>query len=206
MALVDRLNALLRRVPAWLLYILGAGYAAWYFWLGLSNQLGPEPINTLLRAYGLISLKLIIAGLAITPLRKWTKINLLKFRRAIGVTAFFFLLAHLAVFALLDVQSLSRVWTEVVKRPYVTIGMAGLLLLLPLAVTSNNLSLRKMGGAAWRKLHKLVYPAAILGGVHYVWLIKGWQTKPLVYLAIILILLAARIKWKRNQKRSQVTA
>jgi sulfoxide reductase heme-binding subunit YedZ len=196
---VDRLNAVLRRVPAWSLYIIGAGYAGWYFWLGLSNQLGPEPINTLERAYGLVALKLIIAGLAVTPLRKWTGINLMKFRRAIGVTAFFFVVVHLTVFAVLDVQSLGRVWTEVVKRPYVTIGMAGFLLLLPLAVTSNNLSVRRMGGAAWRKLHKLVYPAAVLGAVHYVWLVKGWQTTPLVYLGIVLVLLAARVRWNRSR-------
>ncbi len=196
---VDHLNALLRRVPAWSLYILGAGYAAWYFWLGLSNQLGPEPINTLERAYGLVALKLIIAGLAVTPLRKWTGINLMKFRRAIGVTAFCFVLVHLTVFAVLDVQSLGRVWTEVVKRPYVTIGMAGFLLLLPLAVTSNNLSVRRMGGAAWRKLHKLIYPAAVLGAVHYIWLVKGWQVEPLVYLGIILVLLAARLRWNRSR-------
>lgn len=197
MTVVDRLNGVLRRVPAWLLYLLGAAYAAWYFWLGLSNQLGPEPINALERAYGLIALKLLVAGLVVSPLRRWTGINLMKFRRAIGVTAFFFLLAHLTVFAVLDVQSLGRVWTEVIKRPYVTIGMAGFLLLLPLAITSNNLAVRRMGGAAWRKLHWLVYPAAVLGAVHYIWLVKGWQVEPLVYLAIIVVLLAIRVKWNR---------
>ncbi len=199
MMLVDHLNALLRRVPAWSFYILGAVWAGWYFWLGLSNQLGPEPINALEREYGSIALKLLVAGLVVTPLRRWTGINLMKFRRAIGVTAFFFVLAHLTVFAVLDVQSLGRVWTEVVKRPYVTIGMAGFLLLLPLAVTSNDLSVRRIGGAAWRKLHKLVYPAAVLGAVHYVWLVKGWQIEPLVYLGIIVLLLAIRMKWKRQR-------
>lgn len=196
-ATVQFLNGALRRVPAWSIYILGTVWAGWYFWLGLSNQLGPEPINTLERAYGLIALKLLIAGLAISPLRRSTGINLMKFRRAIGVTAFFVVLAHLTVFAVLDVQSLGRVWTEVVKRPYITIGMAGFLLLLPLAVTSNNLAVRRMGGAAWRRLHLLVYPAAVLGAVHFVWLVKGWQTEPLVYLGIIVGLLASRVKWNR---------
>jgi methionine sulfoxide reductase heme-binding subunit len=77
----------------------------------------------------------------------------------------------------------------------VTIGMGALVLMLPLVLTSNNWSLRKMGGMAWRKLHKLTYPAAILAGVHYVWLVKGWQTEPLVYLTIILGLLATRIRF-----------
>ena len=104
------------------------------------------------------------------------------------------MLAHLLVFAVLDVQSLSRVWTEVVKRPYVTVGMAAFLMMLPLAVTSNNLSLRKLGGAAWRKLHKLTYPIAVLGAVHYLWLVKGFQIEPLIYLTVIIGLLVTRVK------------
>ena len=81
-------------------------------------------------------------GLLVTPLRKWTGVNLLKFRRAIGVSAFFLVLAHFSVWAVLDVQSLERVWTEIVKRPYVTVGMASFVLMIPLALTSNNLSVR----------------------------------------------------------------
>jgi sulfoxide reductase heme-binding subunit YedZ len=197
MNVVDRFNAIAREVPAWPLYGLGAAWAAWYFWLGLSNQLGPEPINVLERAYGLTGLKLLVAGLCVTPLRKYAGINLLKFRRAIGVTAFFFILAHLTVFAVLDVQSLGRVWTEVVKRPYVTVGMLAFVMLIPLAVTSNNLSLRKMGGAAWRRLHVLVYPAAVLGGIHFWWLVKGFQIEPLIYLTIIVAVLALRLRWAK---------
>ena len=96
------------------------------------------------------------------------------------------------MFAVLDVQSVSRVWIEIVKRPYVTVGMASFLMLIPLAVTSNNLSVRKLGAATWRKLHKLTYPAAILGAVHYLWLVKGFQIEPIIYLVIILGLIATR--------------
>ena len=188
------INGALRRVPAWTIYIVGAAYAIWQFWLAL-NQIGPylvEPINVLERAYGEVGLKLMVLGLLVTPLRKWTGVNLIKFRRAIGVTAFFFVLAHFLVFAILDVQSVSRVWTEIVKRPYVTVGMASFLMLIPLAVTSNNLSVRKLGAATWRKMHKLTYPAAILGAVHYLWLVKGFQLEPIIYLVIILGLVATR--------------
>ena len=184
MSATDTINGALRRVPAWPIYILGAIYAVWQFWRAL-NQIGPylvEPINVLERAYGEVALILMVVGLAVTPLRGWVGINLLKFRRAIGVTAFFFVLAHFLVFAILDVQSLERVWTEIVKRPYVTVGMLSFVLLIPLAVTSNNWSLRRLGGAAWRQLHKLTYPAAILGALHYVWLAKGFQIEPLLYL------------------------
>jgi sulfoxide reductase heme-binding subunit YedZ len=85
----------------------------------------------------------------------------------------------------LDVQTVARVWADIVERPYVTIGMAGFLLLLPLGLTSNTWSVRKMGAASWRKLHKLVYPAAVLGALHYIWLAKGFQWEPLIYMAAI---------------------
>ena len=191
-------NGVLKKVPAWPLYIVGAVYAGWQFYLAATGKIGVDPINLLEREYGAMALKLIIAGLLVTPLRKYTGINLLKFRRAIGVTAFFLVLAHFTVWAVLDVGTFARVWADIIKRPYVTIGMGALVLVLPLVLTSNNWALRKVGGMNWRKLHKLTYPAAILAGVHYVWLVKGWQTEPLVYLAIILGLLATRIQWIRR--------
>ncbi|MDP5084430.1 MAG: protein-methionine-sulfoxide reductase heme-binding subunit MsrQ [Yoonia sp.] len=194
MDVAQTINGGLRKVPAWTIYIVGAIYAVWQFWLAL-NQIGPylvEPINVLERAYGEVGLKLLVLGLLITPLRKWTGVNLIKFRRAIGVTTFFFVLAHFLVFAILDVQSLERVWTEIVKRPYVTVGMLSFVLMIPLALTSNNLSVRKLGAASWRQLHKLTYPIAILGAVHYLWLVKGFQLEPIIYLVIILGLVATR--------------
>lgn len=190
------INTTLRKVPAWLIYVFGAAWAAWLFYLGLTGGLGVEPINALEREYGEIALKLIVAGVVITPLRTYTGVNLLRFRRAIGVTAFFFVLAHFLVWALLDVQSAERVWQDILKRPYVTVGMAGFVLMIPLALTSNNLSLRRLGTATWRQLHKLTYPIAVLGAVHYLWLVKGFQIEPLVYLGIVIGLLALRIKWK----------
>ena len=192
------INGGLRRVPAWTLYIGVAVWAGWMFWLGLTGGLGVEPINALEREYGAMGLKGLVLGLTVTPLRKYTGVNLIKFRRAIGVSTFFLILAHFTVFAVLDVQSLERVWTEIVKRPYVTVGMAAFVMLISLAVTSNNLSLRRMGAARWRQLHKLSYPAAILGAVHYLWLVKGFQWEPIIYLGIILALLAARIRWQRR--------
>ncbi len=188
------INSGLRRVPAWLIYVAGVAYAVWEFWRAL-NQIGPylvEPINVLERTYGEVALKLLVLGLIVTPLRKWAGVNLIVFRRAIGVTAFFFVLAHFFVFAILDVQSLERVWTEVVKRPYVTVGMLSFVLLIPLAMTSNNLSVRRLGAATWRQLHKLTYPAAILAAIHYLWLVKGFQLEPIIYLVIILGLVASR--------------
>lgn len=192
----QRINGWLRLVPAWPLYVLGAGWAGWLFYLAASGQMGAEPINALERRYGEIGLQLLVVGLLVTPLRKWTGVTFLKFRRALGLTAFFFILAHFLVWAVLDVQSVERIWADIVKRPYVTIGMAGFLLLIPLALTSNSWSIRKLGAAGWRRLHWLTYPAAVLGAAHYIWLAKGFQIEPLVYLAAILGLLAARVDWR----------
>ena len=197
--MTDRINQTLRKLPTWPIYVAGAAWAAWLFWLGLTGGLGVEPINALERAYGEVALILLVAGLAVTPLRKWFGINLIRFRRAIGLTAFFFVVAHLLVFALLDVQTWARVWEEVLKRPYVTVGMAAFLLLVPLALTSNNLSIRKLG-PRWRSLHKLTYVATVLGGVHYLWLVKGFPYEPLIYLAVIGLLLLARVRWQRRRQ------
>ena len=192
MTLANRINGALRRGPAWPIYAIGAGYGGWLFWQAATGALGVEPINALIRAYGLLSLQLLVAGLVVTPLRKLTGVSLLKFRRAIGVTAFSFALAHLLVWAILDLQDLARIGADLVKRPYITIGFAGFLMLLALAVTSNNTSIRRMGPGRWRKLHLLTYPAAVLGALHFIWLVKGYPVEPFAYAAAVLGLLALR--------------
>jgi len=200
--MMDPINSALRRVPAWTIYVAGTAWACWLFYLGLTGGLGVEPINALERAYGEIALQLLVVGLLVTPARRWIGLNLQRFRRAIGVTAFFFVLAHFLSFAVLDVQSVGRVWQEIVERPYVTVGMASFVMLIPLAVTSNNAMVRRLGAASWKQLHKLTYPAAVLGAVHYLWLVKGFQIEPLVYLGVILALLAVRFWWSVKRRRA----
>jgi len=197
---MDRVNAALRRVPPGLIYIGATLWAGWMFWRGVAGRLGPEPVEVLEHAYGDLALKLLVLGLAVTPLRRFVGLNLMTFRRAIGVTTFFLVLAHLAVWAVLDVQSLDRVWADIVKRPYVTVGMAAFVLLLPLALTSNSWSVRRLG-PAWRQLHKLVYPAAILAALHFLWLVKGFQLEPILWLVAILALLATRLRMKPRVAR-----
>lgn len=192
MDIAASLNNALRKIPAWTIYVASAAWAAWLFYLALTGGLGVEPINALEREYGELGLKLLVLGLLVTPLRKWAGVNLLKFRRAIGVTTFFMILAHFLVWTVLDVQTFERVWMEIVKRPYVTVGMLSFVLMIPLALTSNNLSVRKLGAASWRRLHKLTYPIAVLGAVHYLWLVKGFQIEPIIYLIAILGLVGVR--------------
>lgn len=189
---MQAINQTLRRIPVWAVYLMGALPAPWLFYLGLTGGLGIEPIEALEHRYGELALQLLIAGLAITSLRRFVGLNLVKFRRAIGVLTFVYVSLHLLVWLVLDVQLPSQIWADILKRPYITVGIGAFLLLLPLTATSNNWSVRRLG-PRWRRLHWLVYPAALLGGLHYVMLAKGFQIEPLIYLAAIVILLALRL-------------
>ena len=197
--LVEQINALLRRVPTWPVYILLAAPAPYLFYKGATGGLGIEPIKALEHELGALALKLLVAGLAVTPLRRLAGVNLLKFRRALGLLTFFYVVLHLLVWLLLDVQIPAQIWADILKRPYVTIGFAAFLLLVPLAATSNNWSVRKLG-PKWRRLHKLTYVAALLAALHFVWLVKGFQIEPLIYLAVILGLLALRLRPSRKKQ------
>lgn len=192
--IADFINARARQIPTWAVYIVYLLPVPYLLYLGMTGGLGREPIKELEHELGEIALQLLIIGLTITPLRQYFRINLIKFRRTFGVLAFTYVVLHLAVWVVLDMSLLwGQMWADIWKRPYITIGMAGFLALLPLAITSNNLSVRKMGAAAWRKLHKLTYVAVILGGVHFLWLTKGIQMEPLIYMVVILALLALRM-------------
>lgn len=190
--LAERVNGAVRRVPVWLIYMVGLLPAPWFLYLGLTGGLGVEPIKALEHELGLFALQLLIAGLCVTPLRRFAGVNLIRFRRAIGVLAFTYVALHLLVWLVLDVQTPARIWADIVKRPYITIGMIGFLLMLPLALTSNNWSVRRLG-LKWRQLHKLTYIAVLLSAVHFVMLSKGFQIEPLLYLVAIVMLLAMRL-------------
>ncbi len=200
MSVTDRINTFARRIPTWVVYSVYVLPAPYFFYLALTGGMGPDPVKALEHEYGEIALQLLIIGLCISPLRQFFGLNLIRFRRTFGVLAFTYVTLHLAVWAFLDVQTLDRVIADIIKRPYITIGMAGFVLLLPLAMTSNNWSVRKLG-PKWRQLHKLTYAAVILGGLHYIWLAKGFQLEPLIYMAVILGLLALRV-WPKRRVRS----
>ncbi|MFY8095814.1 MAG: protein-methionine-sulfoxide reductase heme-binding subunit MsrQ [Niveispirillum sp.] len=186
------------RFPTWPVYLAGLLPALWYLYQAIYGDLGADPLKVLEHAMGEWALRFLILGLAITPLRRELGIGLLKYRRAVGLTAFLYVVLHLLVYLLLD-QGLdwTAIWADILKRPYITIGMAGFLLLLPLAATSFNAAIRWLGGRTWNRLHKLVYPAVLAGAVHYVMLVKSWPPEPLVYLAIVLALLGWRV-WRSS--------
>lgn len=194
---MHRLNASFRRVPVWVVWILGLVPGLVTFWWALMGQLGVEPIEALEHRLGALSLQLVILGLAITPMRRIFGLNLVKFRRAVGLLAFTYVASHLAVWLFLDVQIIGQVWADILKRPYVTVGMAAFVLMIPLAVTSNSRSIRMLG-PNWRRLHQASYGVAVLGGLHFVMLTKGFQLEPLIYLGVIFLVLALRLPKPRH--------
>jgi len=200
--IVDTINTIARKIPTWLVYTIYMIPAPWLLYQGLTGGLGPDPVKPLEHELGEIALQLLIIGLCITPLRRFLGINLIKFRRTFGLLAFTYVVLHLLTWAVLDVQALDRVWADILKRPFISIGMAAFVLMIPLAVTSNNTTVRRLG-AAWRKLHKVTYGVVILAGVHFIWVAKGLQLEPLAYMAVILGLLGLRLIPKRAKTTAQ---
>ena len=196
---LSRANGALRRVPTAAIYIVSALWAAWLFYLAATGGLGVEPIEALEHRYGLLALQMLIAVLAVTPLRQFTGLSLLRFRRALGVSAFGFVLAHFLVWAILDVGAWDAIVADITKRPYVTLGMVGFLLLIPLALTSNDYALRRLGVIRWRQLHRLGYLAMLFAAIHFIWLVKGLQFEPLIYTAILLFLLSLRLRGRKSE-------
>lgn len=188
------LNGALRRVPPGAVYLAGLLPLAWIVWLGISDGLGVDPVKEVEHRLGKIALWFLAGGLAVTPLRRYAGVNLIRWRRAVGLLAFGYITLHLLVWAVLDMGMLwDQALKDVVKRPYLALGMAGFVLLLPLAITSNNASVRRLG-PNWRRLHRLVYPAAAAAAVHYALQGKVWLPEALIWSAVILALLALRLR------------
>ena len=190
----ERKGFALPQVPKIAVYIVGFIPAVWLFYAGVQDRLGADPMRYLEQALGLWALRFLIATLTITPLRQLFNVNLLRYRRALGLLAFYYAALHLTTYLVLD-QGLdfAAIGADIVKRPYITIGMATFVILIPLAVTSNNAAIRRMGGQAWAKLHRLVYLAAIGAALHFLLVVKSWPTEPIVYAAIVAVLLGYRL-------------
>jgi sulfoxide reductase heme-binding subunit YedZ len=202
MAAAATINGALRRVPVWPFYLIGLVPAVAWFRLALLDRLGADPVQVLEHETGLLSLQFLIAALAVTPLRELAGVNLLRFRRLLGLMAFAYAVLHLSVWLVLDRQlDWPRILEDLVKRPYVILGMAAFLMLVPLAATSWDGAVRRLGAAAWRKLHRLAYPATALAAVHFVWLVKAWPPEPLVYAGIVAALLGWRALPRRLRRR-----
>lgn len=187
------LNGALRKLPTWAVYLAGLIPLAWIIYLTLYGGIGVDPVKGIEHRLGKVALWFLVGGLTITPIRRW--LNLVKFRRAIGLLGFFYLTLHLTAWVWFDMGLLlSQALADLVKRPYLTYGIIAFLLLIPLAITSNNASIRKLG-SKWRTLHMLVYPAVTLGVVHYLMQMKVVSNEGWIWLAVLVGLLALR--WRK---------
>lgn len=196
---MDRVNTLARRVPENAVYAAGMLPFLWIVWLTFTGGLGPDPVKAIELRLGELGLQFLVASLAITPIR-WAGLNLVRFRRAIGLLAFFYIAMHLAAWVVLDMGlRWSEMAADLVKRWYIIIGMAGFVAMVPLAVTSNNASIRRLGAASWKRLHRLAYIAGLAGAVHYVVLVKAWPVEPMLYLGAVVLLLVARLWHNRTR-------
>lgn len=163
-------------------------------YLGLTGGLGANPIEFITRSTGTWTLTGLMITLAVTPLRRLTGYNaLLRYRRMLGVFTFFYASLHFTTYIWLDqFFNLTHVLKDIYKRPFITVGFAAFVLLIPLAVTSTNAMMRRLG-KRWQQLHRLVYLIGGLGVLHYVWLVKKDLTQPLIYGGVLLVLLSLRL-------------
>jgi methionine sulfoxide reductase heme-binding subunit len=198
-----RINKALAKVSPWWIYGVGLVPAAWYFYLGAINNLGANPIQAFEHLLGEWALRFLIATLCVTPLRDLTRINLFRFRRALGLLTFYYVLFHFLTYFILDRgMNLPVIFVDIFKRPYIIIGMVAFLCLIALAITSNNRAIRAMG-RAWGQLHRLVYLIAILGVTHFFMAVKSWPPRPFVYATLIAVLLGYRLlRCVRDQRRA----
>lgn len=196
-----------RRVIKPLAFAAGLGPVAWAVWLAASGGLGANPIEAAIRLFGDWGLRFLLIALAVTPLREITGLGALaRLRRMMGLFAFFYVSVHLLAYVGLDLFfDFAALWADVLKRTYITVGMAAFVLLVPLAVTSTKGWTKRLGGKRWQALHKAVYAIGILGVFHYYMMVKADHRQPLIYAGILAVLLAWRL-FSRWRKRRQPAA
>lgn len=173
---------------------------AWFVFALLTDQLGANPIEAVTRGTGDWSLRFLLITLTMTPLRRYVGWSWpLRLRRMLGLFAFFYVGVHLTTYLWLDqFFDWSEIWHDIMKRPFITAGMLAFLLLIPLAVTSTNAMIKRLG-RNWIRLHRLVYVIAVLGVLHFWWLVKADVREPIVYALLLALLLSLRVVWHRQR-------
>jgi sulfoxide reductase heme-binding subunit YedZ len=212
------------RVLKVLVFVAALGPVAWLISAGLTGNLSANPLSDITNETGVWTLRFVCITLAITPLRRLTGWNaLIRFRRMTGLFAFFYGTLHFLTyvivdrFAGLDFPNGIVAWTTVVnlaksvsediyKRPFITVGFATWLTMVPLALTSTAGWIRRLGGRRWNRLHRLVYATGVLGVLHYWWLVKADVRRPLTYGFVVALLLAFRIYWSRSRAAAPARA
>jgi len=174
---------------------------AWLLWDTVVGNLSANPIEDITHRTGTWGLAVLLATLSVTPLVRLTGwSHLIKLRRPLGLSAFLYLSLHFATYLALDqFFSISGIFNDVVKRPYLTVGFTSFCILVPLALTSTNKMVKRLGGRRWARLHRLVYVAAAGGVLHFLWLVKIDKREPIIYASILVLLLALRLGRRRRR-------
>ncbi len=177
-------------------------------WRGLHDEMGADPVTFITHRTGEWTLRFLVLTLAISPLRKIPRLSLLiRFRRMLGLFAFFYVCLHFTTWIWLDHSfAWAEMWKDIHKRPYITVGFTGFVLLIPLALTATRGWIRRLGGRRWQMLHRAIYAAAIAGVVHYYWLVKSDVRRPLAYAFLVTILLAWRLGHGIERLRKRISA
>jgi sulfoxide reductase heme-binding subunit YedZ len=199
---------LVRTVVKPIVFVAALGPLAWLVYNMVWGDLGANPIETITNSTGIWTLRFIVITLAITPVRWLTKWNpIINLRRMLGLFAFFYGTIHFMIYFVLDRSLMfDGLWEDIVKRPYITVGFTGFVLMIPLALTSTKGWIRRLGGRRWNLLHKLIYATGVLGVIHYLWKVKLDVTNPLIYLAIVAVLLLVRVfRWISKRQASAST-
>ena len=180
------------KVPVFLLCLVPLGILVWR---ALTANLGANPVEFIQHATGDWTLRFLVLTLCITPFRELLKLpDLIRFRRMLGLFAFFYACLHFLTYLGPDQSfDLAAMWKDVAKRPFITMGFAAFVLLIPLALTSTAGWIRRLGGRRWQMLHRAIYISAICGVIHYYWLVKSAVLRPLTYAAIVAVLLLWRL-------------
>jgi len=197
MAVQELLKSRVAKPLVFALCLLPLSSIVWRIFYG---DLGSDPIETITFATGDWTLRFLLITLAVSPFRQWFGLSaLLRFRRMLGLYVFFYACCHFLIWFIIDhALSFGDMVEDIIDRPYITFGFSALMLLIPLAVTSNNLMVRKLG-KSWKKLHQLVYAIIILGVLHYLWLTKADYLEPGIYALIAGVLLFQRLNYKKWQ-------
>ncbi len=171
---------------------------------GASDRLGANPIEFITRSTGTWTLVFLLVTLSVTPLRRLSGWHgLIKLRRMLGLFAFFYACLHFTTYIWLDqFFDLASIYKDVIKRPFITVSFPSFLLMIPLALTSTNAMVRRLGGKRWQRLHRLVYVTAVGGVIHYLWLVKKDITDPRIYAFILALLLAYRLAGAARKRRA----
>ena len=196
---------LVRTIVKPIVFVAALGPLAWLLYNMVWGDLGANPIETITNTTGIWTLRFIVITLAITPVRWLTKWNpIINFRRMLGLFAFFYGTIHFMIYFVLDRSLMfDGLWEDIVKRPYITVGFTGFVLMIPLALTSTKGWIRRLGGRRWNLLHRLIYATGVLGVIHYLWKVKLDVTNPLIYLAIVAVLLLVRVfRWISKRQAS----